>query len=244
LSDIAPAIRECSQSAIAAVTRLHDDYVQTNRLWQELLQRGRYGLPPLIVQNAKTGTKVAGSKQWAEVARLSQLRIRIRTFKELASQVELFIAALLKLWLLRFPEIVEEKSITLAAILESNDLAELKSQAISQAVDAAILSRMMNKPSKWFSYLKQHLGATLSEDETAVFVEQKASRDVLEHHDGVVDASYLEKAGQAAKYAVGDLIEPDDQTIDGLYDLVLGLISRVAADAERKFSTTASGTPI
>jgi hypothetical protein len=219
LGDIVPGIREASERAIATATQLHDDYVQTGRLWQEVLQRGRYGLPPLRVLNSKTGNMIAGSKQWAEAARLSQLRIRIRTFKDLAIQVELFIAALLKLWLTRFPAIVEEKSITLAAILESGDLAELKQQAISQAVDAAILGRMMGKPSKWFSYLKQHLGSTLSEGDAAVFIEQKASSDVLEHHEGVVDASYLEKSGAAAKYAVGDLIEPDDEAIDRLYDL-------------------------
>lgn len=179
---------------------------------------------------------MADSLQWVELARASQLRIRIRTFKDLANQVELFIAEVLKVWLTRFPQIVDEKSITLSAILESNDLTELKAQAISQAVDAAVLGRMMGKPAKWFVFLKQHLGCTLDPKAVTRFIERKAARDVLEHHGGAVDASYCEKAGAAAEFAVGDLIEPDDDEIDALYDLIAVLIKQISGDAVNKLA--------
>ena len=235
--DITSAIQEVRDRGIAAVVRLHDDYVQTGRLWQELLQRDRYNLPPFVVHNLKTGTQVADKLHWVEMARASQVRIRVRTFKDLVSQLELFIAALLKLWLTRFPEIVEEKSVTLTVILNSNDLAQLRLQAISEAVDSAILDRMKEKPARWFFFLKRHLGCTLGEGHIARFVERKAARDVLEHHDGLVDISYVQKAGAAGSFAVGDLFEPNDKEIDLLYDLVVGLINQIAADAGNRVAS-------
>ena len=241
MADLIPQICTLRDRAVRKVDELHDDYFNTNQLWLELLVRQRYGDRPPSVQNAKTGSLVSGPSAWADRARDSQLRLRVRTFKDLASQVELFLDALLRLWLHEFPRTAEGKSITLVEILAATDLADVKARATAAAVEATILDKLKSKPTAWFTYLRKHLGCTTDDATVARFAERKAARDVLEHHDGLVDPSYVDKSAGAAFYAAGELIEPDDAAIDALYDMVRGLIVQIATDAERRFPT-ASGT--
>ena len=241
MADLIPHIHTLCDRPVRKVDELHDDYFRTNQLWLELLVRQRYGDRALSVQNAKTGSLVSGPSAWADRARDSQLRLRVRTFKDLASQVELFLDSLLRLWLNEFPRAAEGKSITLVEILAAADLADVRARATAEAVESTILDKLKAKPKAWFGYLRKHLGCTTGDAEVARFAERKAARDVLEHHDGLVDPSYVDKSAGVALYTAGELIEPDDAAIDALYDMVRGLIIQIAADAERHFQT-ASGT--
>jgi hypothetical protein len=66
----------------------------------------------------------------------------------------------------------------------------------------------------------------------------KARRDVLEHHGGIVDASYEDKAGGAAKLRPGDKIDLVEQDVDGAFTLTRDLISYAA---DRCLSQVESG---
>ena len=134
-------------------------------------------------------------------------------------------------WLFTFPWHIEQRSITLGTILSSNDLAAVRSLAIKEAVDSAILDKLKGKPIGWFNYLKEHLNVQISQQNREIFIERKAARDALEHHDGVIDLSYRDKAGVAVRYAVGDLFEPDDISIDELYDVVVRIVSEISSAA-------------
>jgi hypothetical protein len=138
--------------------------------------------------------------------------------------------------LIAFPHLVEEKSITLATLLAAADLAEARQRAIAEAVESAISKKMLGKPAGWFTYLRENLGSTATKTDSERFIERKAARDVLEHHNGIVDASYLSKAGSAAAFSQGHLIEPDDVAINELYNPVTRLINAIAGDAERALS--------
>jgi hypothetical protein len=240
MNDLAKEVGEVRDASLGRVRELHDDYFHTSWLWQELLVRQRYGHSS-SVRNAKTGNVTAAAAEWTERARTSSRRLRVRTFKDLAGQLELFIGDFLRVWLLAHPKLLEEKAITLATLLDSTDLAETRQRAIREACESAILKRLLGKPASWFSYLKSLVGSRISAADGEAFAEHKAARDVLEHHDGIVDEGYLRNAGKAARYASGDLIEPGDAAIDDLYDLVTRLIHKIAADAERKISRPSTG---
>jgi hypothetical protein len=49
-----------------------------------------------------------------------------------------------------------------------------------------------------------------TEDEIGALAEIKAARDILEHNAGVVNEIYLRKAGEKARYGIGDHIEIED----------------------------------
>jgi hypothetical protein len=237
MADLSAEIHAARDRAIRKVEELHDDYVRTNQLWLELLVRERYGEKPPTFHNVKTGSAVSVWTEWLSLSRESRRRLRIRTFKDLCAQVELFVADLLRAWLTEFPAAVTAKSITLGEVLAGNDLPDLKSRAIVEAVEGTILDKLKAKPAAWFGYLRTHLGCRRTTGEIEHFAERKAARDVLEHHDGVVDDGYVEKAGNAAVFTLGDHFEPDDAAIDSLYDFVRSLITAIADDADRQYQS-------
>ena len=235
MHDIRPAIIAAERVAVGRLDELHDDFNRTKLLWQEVLVRDQIkGASPRF-RSAKTGTETWTADEWAKSARDSMRRLRVRTFKDLAGELELFIDTFLRIWLRRFPGIVDGKSIPLSEILAATDLADVKARATDRAVESTILGKLIDRPWNWFVYLRKHCGCKVSNDDVLNFTERKAARDVLEHHDGEVDPSYLVKAGAAAVYTVGDLIEPGDADLDALYDSVRRLICVIAGDAGRHF---------
>jgi hypothetical protein len=102
---------------------------------------------------------------------------------------------------------------------------------------------MKGKPAGWIMFLKTHMAVHLDANDVARFCERKAARDVLEHHNGIVDPSYLEKVGSVAQFKVGDLFDPDDAAVDEVYDLVKGLIARSASDAEQELGRLQKSKP-
>jgi hypothetical protein len=232
MRDLSTELFIARDRAVARLSELHDDYFHTNQLWLKLLADQRHG-QSFEADNVKTGVITASQSEWVGRARASQQRLRIRTFKDLTNQFEMFLGDLLRIWLTQYPESVQAKSITLATLLSASDLATAKKLATEEAVEATILKILLGKPSNWFAYLKSNLGSKLPASDSSAFIERKAVRDALEHHDGEIDASYIEKAGAAIVFKVGDLVVPDDAAIDQLYDLVVRLIVKVAADAEQ-----------
>ena len=77
-----------------------------------------------------------------------------------------------------------------------------------------------------------------TEDEIDTLVEIKAARDILEHSAGVVNETYLRKAGSRARYGLGEQI-----VIDDTYHLdSWKLIKKVVADLVRA-ATARLGAP-
>ncbi len=232
MADLTTELREVGARAIRRLNDHHDDHVRTSYLWQEILNDVRYGRS-LVVRNTKTGTVTTTKADWTVRSYESRQRLRVRTFKDLVGAVERFVADLLTVWLRAHPELVEERSITLATLLACTSLAEAKAKAVDEAVVTAVLKRMHGKPAGWFAFLRVHAGCRAAAADVDAFAERKAARDVLEHNEGVVNDVYAEKAGPAAAFVADDLVEPDDAAIDALYDMTLRLAGGVAADAER-----------
>jgi hypothetical protein len=237
MPDLSIRISELKNRALGRLSDLHDDYFHTNQLWIKRLDDQRRGAV-FTATNAKTGIMTTNPTEWLGQARASQQRLRIRTFKDLSSHCELFLDQLLRAWLSAFPDIVNGKTVTLETVRSSNDLAAVQKAAIEQAVESKLLDLLKGRPAGWFTFLNTHLETRVDPADASAFSERKAARDVLEHHNGVVDASYAVKAGSAAVFQTGDFFDPDDRTIDGLYDLVKRLIVQVSTDAELQSRTT------
>ena len=244
MMDIRPDLIRVRDAALRRADDLHDDYVRVAQLWQEVLVRDRYGLPALHVRNVRTGTLTETPQQWVERARESTRRGRVRTFKDLAAEVELFVDPLLRVWFARFPKAIDGKSIPLADIRIATDLADVVARATAAAIDATVLDKLKGRPASWFTYLRHNLGCKTPAGDVARFAERKAVRDALEHHDGVIDPGYPEKAREAAQLPVRSLFEPDDAPIDALHAMVRERITGIAEDAVAHFPAAAAAAAI
>jgi len=56
----------------------------------------------------------------------------------------------------------------------------------------------------------------------------KAARDCLEHNRGVINRDYLEKAGNAARYPEGDLVQIDEPYLMECFTLLRDVILAMA----------------
>jgi hypothetical protein len=61
----------------------------------------------------------------------------------------------------------------------------------------------------------------------------KAARDCLEHNRGVINQDYLNKAGTAARYAEGDLIQIDEPYLMECSTLLRDVIVAMAGASVR-----------
>jgi len=199
-------------------------------LWQTLhVWVQRYG-ENLTIENPITRSSVNGA-DLAGKARPSMQRLTNRSFKDIVAQLELFVAELLRLWLLNNTELIAAKGLNVGTLLESQTLEEAQDAAVREAVESTIVDKMLGRPEKWFGYLKNQLRLRLDGRGEASFCEMKARRDVLEHNSGIVNAAYIDKAKVAPKYKVGDDVQLKDQDVDEAYHVTLHLIDAIAASA-------------
>ena len=67
------------------------------------------------------------------------------------------------------------------------------------------------RPEKWFRYIDSRINLGCPDTtQQAKLSEMKAARDCLEHNRGVINRDYLNKAGTAARYAEGELVQIDE----------------------------------
>ena len=67
------------------------------------------------------------------------------------------------------------------------------------------------RPEKWFRYIDSRLNLGYPDTlQRARLSEMKAARDCLEHNRGMINQDHLNKAGTAARYAEGDLVQIDE----------------------------------
>jgi hypothetical protein len=59
----------------------------------------------------------------------------------------------------------------------------------------------------------------------------KAARDCLEHNRGVINRDYLEKAGNAARYPEGDLVQIDEPYLMECFTLLRGVTVAMSSAA-------------
>ena len=135
-------------------------------------------------------------------------------FVFLVAQLESFMVSICRLVLrhdsrrlkTRVPGIDHINKIETAEIIESASRDDLIERLIEREMQAVSYSR----PAAFFVYLERVIGITLREDLRDSWTEMKATRDVIVHNSGIVNATYLEKSGAKGRGALGTLIPFDE----------------------------------
>ncbi len=94
-----------------------------------------------------------------------------------------------------------------------------------------------DRPRVWFDYMSKivKLGCP-TDNEIERTAEMKAARDLLTHNLGIVNKTYLDKAGTQGRYAVGDHVVIDLPYFGDCWLLAKKLVDDVTAAANRGLS--------
>jgi hypothetical protein len=68
----------------------------------------------------------------------------------------------------------------------------------------------------------------------------KAARDVLEHNRSIVAQEYLDKAGAAARFGLGDTIQIDETYLLNCFTLLRDVVNAMAIAATRRSSSSSA----
>ena len=155
-------------------------------------------------------------------------------FVHVVSLFEDFLFGLMRLWLIAHPAGIpnkEEKTVQFSAIIEAED----RDAIILGVIDRELGTLKYKRPAAWFRYLNDRvrLGGPSAED-IGRLAEMKASRDVIVHNRGSVNAIYHDKSGEHARHAIGDFIEIPAPYLRDRWSLVLKVVEEMTAAAITK----------
>ena len=227
---LADDIRALRDRTLAELTAAHDYHFQTEVAWALAGQAVIAG-PPASFQNPVTRTTISGQQLTAQAHGYVSDQLASATFQQFLSAFEVFVGDLLRLWLTAHPRAIGAKTVELKDALDAGDLPTL----VSRLVDHEVAEVTYKSPRTVFQYIERRIGLPLP---TAVEIdrlaEAKATRDVLVHNRGAVDAGYRLKAGALARFTVGQRIDIPKPYHRAAWELVAKLVADIADAAVAK----------
>ncbi|MDQ1902826.1 hypothetical protein RAH32_20635 [Paracoccus sp. WLY502] len=130
----------------------------------------------------------------------------------IVARVEDYITDVLLTMLLAFPRKIlisikgneSSKNVDLKTIIEKNDIDTLIFDQAKMRINEALYA----SPKQYADYFTKVCGFDLG-PHLQNYIEMKATRDLLVHSEGVVNAIYLEKAGELARGKNGEIVPID-----------------------------------
>jgi hypothetical protein len=175
-------------------------------------------------------------------------QLPINGIVQLVTIVDALLGDIVRSVVVRYPQkLGAKRSIQLQAILESKSLEEVH----LRATDALLNELSYKSPSDFASALEDLLSINLAECPAFhKYVELKATRDIHIHNRGVVNETYLKKAGSHARAAAGAALPVDIQYFLESYEACIQITEwlEVQLDqhwnsSEREQAQSVSATP-
>jgi hypothetical protein len=146
---------------------------------------------------------------------------------------ENFLAEMLRLILRAFPDKLksQDKKVDLDLILDSSDLNNLVFKIVERQIHAVFF----DGPDKYFQYIENTLSIQIPKASKEQYAEIKATRDLIVHNEGVINATYIRKAGKLARGRMGDMIPVDEMYFDPAIRAMKKLVNAVYSKSLTKF---------
>jgi len=227
---LADSIRAHRDRIAASLNAARDYYVSTIMAWR-IVQRDITGGERISVKNAATGTDITH----VDLPNLAQFYIAnylaSSTIQQFVSLFEDFLLGLLRIWLFVHHKAIDKKQVPIGTLFEAADLNDAKLRAIDLELNAL----GYNKLKDWFLFQESlvHLGCP-SEEEIQRLAEIKATRDIFIHSRGVVNAIYVEKAGDKARFKVGEQADIPESYHRESWELIKKVVTEMSAAAINK----------
>jgi hypothetical protein len=232
-------VRALMERANESLDAVHDFFEHSKFVWstfQDVVNEGR----KVEAQNPATGTRVDQDG----LVRLATLYTRgylaAFTFREFVSTFEVFLFNLLYRVFLHNPWHFAKTRLEFDVVLKARDREEVISAVIAKQLNELKYESVRG----WFDALDKALKLDCpTDDEIDALAEVKAARDILEHNAGVVNDTYVRKAGKKARYAVGDHVEIDDAYHLESWRLIKKVVADVTAAAGARLAPPAAPAP-
>jgi len=200
------SIRQLVQITAVRLDEAHDYYHFTKLIWDELdlgIGAGRQ----FTYSNPTTGSTI--NERGLLQLRLRHLRdyVAPMTLGQFVSIFEDFFFDLSRLWLAAFPGNLAGRDLKFRLVLDSPDKDAIPHAVIDKELNELKYERVVD----WFTYVDRRLKIPCpTADDIEILAEIKASRDILSHNEGVVNAIYVMKSGPKARFADGErMVLPD-----------------------------------
>jgi hypothetical protein len=130
------------------------------------------------------------------------------------------------------------RDIPISLLFESNDL----SAVISSVIQTRLHNLAYASPRQYLAYFKEITGVKTDELAFSYLVEIKATRDLVVHNRGVINAIYLQKAESHARGKSGELAEIDEKYFKHAIAQLKRVSGIVSRDIKACFSLAPKGT--
>ncbi len=236
---IADQVRGLTVRVQAELSRGSDYYLHAKSAWRlvrELAIRGR----PIGVRNQDTGNKIDGPVLAELTLDYVNGYLAESVFQHYISLFEDYTFGLIGLWLMEFPKGLVgldddenddrlrkgDKLVPLSFITDNPDRESILRAVVDRELDRLKYRRL----AAWFEYFEKRaqLG-TPSKEEIERLAEIKASRDILIHNRGIVNPTYLSKAGPRARYPEGTHLEIIDPYLRESWLLMTEVVRKTSA---------------
>ncbi len=155
------------------------------------------------------------------------------------SRFESFLSDVLREVFLDYPKklgsnaagISGKRQVPVEVLLEARDIKE----AIEETIRQHLTSVFYAGPSEYLSYVGQIVGVNFPSAERDKYLEIKATRDLMVHGSGTINALYISRSGSRARGSIGDEALVDQKYFDASLATMKRLAGAVKRDAEKTF---------
>lgn len=158
------------------------------------------------------------------------------------SQFESFLAELLIVFLDYYPQRITEVSQGIPACpgVSAKELmaAQNKDELVRRVVADHVSNVFRQRPSLYMAYVSKLLSVK-NDPSFADYYEIAATRDLVVHNSGIVNALYLEKAGDRARGALGEKIAVDEKYFASTLAKLKKVSGAIKRDVEKKYGSKA-----
>lgn len=204
-------------------------FEHTRGVWRAYQMAVTGGLHTLPVTNAATGHQYSAHDLSALAQDYMTGNLAPFALGRYTAIFESFVFGFLRILLLQNPGVLSDKPLKIGDLIRAGSI----ESAIAQAIDRELRDKSYDRPAAWFAYIEsvQKLGCPAS-DEIAQIAEIKATRDVLEHAEGIINRTYLDKAGKKARFTTeGESIDVSDLYLRDSWDLLKKICNDMTAAA-------------
>ena len=230
IADDLRTIAECARSELNAV---HDFFEHSKVVWRSFQKFTEEG-HRVVVENSATGSRTDQDGLVRLTKSYTRAYLATFTFRQFVSTFEGFLFNFLYRLLLHNPWQFAKSQVEFEAVLKASNRDDIISGVVQKQLNALKYENLR----EWFVALNKAVKLDgPSEDAVERLAEIKAARDILEHNAGVVNETYLRKAGKQARYLLGDQIEIDDAYHLESWLLIKSVLTSVTAAAVAQLGT-------
>ncbi len=224
---ISDDIRQIGKQALDQLNGVHDFLEHSRFSWDFLTMKVRQG-ETIAHTNLATGTIVDQTTLINLIPKYKDDYLLQLTFRQFVSIFESFFFRFMERIFLHNPWSFARSQLDFEAVLRAADRDEIMLGVIRKQLN----DLKYESPREWFAALKRTVRiSSPSDDDIESIAELKATRDIIEHNDGVVNATYFRKAGKKARNVVGIYLDLDDNYFLECWRLVIRVVDEVCEEA-------------